>query len=673
MPKGSLPPFLSRSKSVAAVDLLADHHSQHDAPARPSTSSVFPSLRRLDTSGPPAASVRSAARMSAAGAGLGSTRSSSKPTPLLSLKLTGPSFLDVVIRDRANKEPVYICETVRDSTSIYRLNAETEEATKVATVHWPSTITRSKSKSGRTVQMANDRWRDAEEFLKLGPLGSMGTRKFNIPHYPHSFKWKLIPGGHFYCTTPGANGPFAILDSSVLNAPARLSIFHNCLEEGETRKQECYSGIPVLLLDYLITTSLLLVTEVQEWMDREQTPTGTVRIPGSSIPAVKKWLAIIHNDPLPASAATSPADTMASSAPWGSEDNRRISGSSSPPGSGSGTSIPTPSTPATSTLSTSFQSPFAPSMTEDAPPVPPLPPLPSTSHRPMSAQGMPVSNERPMSTQGMPPQSEPSYGHITPYPHSFHSSSTPQLPMPHMSVSPPAQPAVRPPRRLPKPPILPLNHAGDRQPWQATDGQRSTDYVSPPSDAQLPQRSPSPSVVSSSSGSGTSSHNRNRGSRSSMGRLMPPPPVPPPASSLPLPPKLAYEMGSTSPPSHLRTSQTFAASPLGQSSSSHSQLQTMNPDPLDPQDEARMRELTSQMLSLHTSPRQPIVPSTSTAPDPYSGMHLDAGAVRMRDAAQRNSYAETVYDMPPPAYDAIDFSLPRVQFMQHQSPGQGHP
>ncbi|KAK7692365.1 hypothetical protein QCA50_003990 [Cerrena zonata] len=57
------------------------------------------------------------------------------------------------------------------------------------------------------------------------------------------------------------------------------------------------------------------------------------------------------------------------------------------------------------------------------------------------------------------------------------------------------------------------------------------------------------------------------------------------------------------------------------------------------------------------------------SPSSFSGVHVDAGRVAMRDAVARQSYAESVYDPPPPAYDAIDFSLPRVR-LQPNSHGQ---
>lgn len=152
-------PFLSRSKSLVSVD---SYH--REAPPRASTSSVFPSLHKLNTAQSNSTSAQPAGS---------SSNAPQNNAPLLSLRLSGTSFLDVVIRDRADKEPIYIVETVHESTTIYRLDASTERHTRVATIQWPGTITKSKIKSGRTIQMADGRWRDTEDFLKLGPLGSV--------------------------------------------------------------------------------------------------------------------------------------------------------------------------------------------------------------------------------------------------------------------------------------------------------------------------------------------------------------------------------------------------------------------------------------------------------------------------------------------------------------------
>lgn len=103
-------------------------------------------------------------------------RSTAEQPPALTVKLSGPSFLDTVIRDTVTKDPLYIIETTRDLTHVYRLDASRREAGKAASIQWPQTVSASskgKGRSGKTVQMSNGSWRDTEEFLKAGPLGNL--------------------------------------------------------------------------------------------------------------------------------------------------------------------------------------------------------------------------------------------------------------------------------------------------------------------------------------------------------------------------------------------------------------------------------------------------------------------------------------------------------------------
>ena len=179
--------------------------------SQPSTSAVFPTLRKLDL-----------------------PMDEPNESPLLTLTLSAPSFLDVVVKDEFSDGPLYIVETHRDRTGIYR--CETENITSVAKVQWPS---RSKmisasavALSGVSVQMHGGRWRPAEEFLKFGslfayvsplPLRSLpfplpipqnvtknnlflySSRKFRVPHHPHSLKWKRVGGSYT------VRGPFLAL------------------------------------------------------------------------------------------------------------------------------------------------------------------------------------------------------------------------------------------------------------------------------------------------------------------------------------------------------------------------------------------------------------------------------------------------------------------------------
>ena len=219
-----------------------------------STSSVFPALRKLDTSAADKASSSSRPTGSVKGRpSLSSTladtvglpladRSSKSDPALLNFKFTGPSFLDVVVKDDHTKTPVYIIETIRDSTSLYRLDGETRTAEKVSTIQWPPSVSKGKAKTGRTVQIGEGRWRDTEEFLKYGALANYAyvlsspslvsialqsyhqtfrhdafmlgivhqntdmtyarrNRKFNVPRFPHALKWKLVPGNSYYVRT----------------------------------------------------------------------------------------------------------------------------------------------------------------------------------------------------------------------------------------------------------------------------------------------------------------------------------------------------------------------------------------------------------------------------------------------------------------------------------------
>ena len=116
---------------------------------QPSTSAVFPTLRKLDL-----------------------PTDQSHESPLLTLNLSAPSFLDAVVKDEFSDSPLYLIETHQDRTGIYR--CEGECTTSVVKVQWPS---RSKmisanavALSGISIQIHGGKWRPAEEFLKFGSL-----------------------------------------------------------------------------------------------------------------------------------------------------------------------------------------------------------------------------------------------------------------------------------------------------------------------------------------------------------------------------------------------------------------------------------------------------------------------------------------------------------------------
>lgn len=96
----------------------------------------------------------------------------SKSKAILTLKLSGSSFLDTIIRDDRSKDPLYILETSNEVTSIVRLDHPRDVPVKAATVQWPLHPVRAKGKSGRTIQIGGGSWREAEDLLKAGPLGN---------------------------------------------------------------------------------------------------------------------------------------------------------------------------------------------------------------------------------------------------------------------------------------------------------------------------------------------------------------------------------------------------------------------------------------------------------------------------------------------------------------------
>ena len=243
----------SRSPSQPSPDLSRSPSARS---ARMS-SSLLPALRLAGLAPDPDRERDRARDRSSRDMRSSSSRSSkdthTKPRPLLVLKLSGSSFLDAIIRDDRSKDPLYILETSSDITSIHRLDHPRDVPIKAATVQWPLHPVRVKGKSGRTIQISGGSWREAEDILKSGPLGntayaktpldhhllplltvssSSSIRKFNLPHYPNSLKWKLIPGNCF-CVRPCLHASFGA--SPLLS----LHVVRNQRRQGPRRGPRC--------------------------------------------------------------------------------------------------------------------------------------------------------------------------------------------------------------------------------------------------------------------------------------------------------------------------------------------------------------------------------------------------------------------------------------------------
>ncbi|KAF9650865.1 hypothetical protein BDM02DRAFT_3185022 [Thelephora ganbajun] len=522
---------------------------------QPSTSAIFPSLRKLDL-----------------------PTDQSHESPLLTLTLSAPSFLDAVVKDEFSESPLYIIETHRDRTGIYR--CETENITSVANVQWPS---RSKmisanavALSGISIQIHGGKWRPAEEFLKFGSL--FASRKFHIPRHPHSLKWKRV-GGSYTCTCSSNKGPLAILQAAYLSAPPRLRVYSSLLREDDTaRNQSNYGGVPHVLLDYLIATSLLLVTDIEEYLHRPHQDVGAARS------AMEAFLPpALRNKKNGRGSYVS----TESRSPTNSNENISSSNNNSIlTDDARSINSEVPSTPS-STISQYHPYSFfyLAALDPDVPPVPEVPP------------------EHQASVPPIPPR------------------SSPLPPLPTLGRIP----TVR--RRLPQPPgqATPVTPATTEQLWSFPNVHLTPDLT-------LPADSPDSSM---------STH--------------PAPQTPPQHQQ------------------HLRQASELSLSPM---SINRRQLPPQRrppqlPIPIPP----KLRDVLARSIPSSAAPSDGMLSSTSEIPgqtgEPDSSIHEDGSARgvgngqpqefhrRFSDMDHRSTMRTSAYELPPPAYDAIDFSLPR--------------
>jgi hypothetical protein len=109
------------------------------------------------------------------------------------LKLSSSSFLDSVVRDDRTEEALYVITTVGRSTTIKRPTTGDQKDFKItaADIKWPRTA-RSKctdTSDGIDIQLGGARWKGSEMLLR--GHGS-SSRKFNIPNYSHTLRWKRV-------------------------------------------------------------------------------------------------------------------------------------------------------------------------------------------------------------------------------------------------------------------------------------------------------------------------------------------------------------------------------------------------------------------------------------------------------------------------------------------------
>ncbi|KAF5338513.1 hypothetical protein D9611_013290 [Ephemerocybe angulata] len=186
---------------------------------------------------------------------------------LLTLRASSRSFIDTTITDDVSKTPLYTMRTTGASTTLTR-SSPTGGTMQFATVRWPKFLpTRIKGKEvsdGVEIQMGNQRYIGGETLLRPGPKAN-SARRFNMPNYSHSLKWKRR-GDAFWCTGHNLKGPIAILEAAKDKRPMKLTVYETLRDKYDSRSVLYHQGVYILLLDYLVITSMLLLTDLQEWM-----------------------------------------------------------------------------------------------------------------------------------------------------------------------------------------------------------------------------------------------------------------------------------------------------------------------------------------------------------------------------------------------------------------------
>ncbi|KAG6861924.1 hypothetical protein C0995_009874 [Termitomyces sp. Mi166 len=244
-------------------------------------------------------------------------------TPLLTLKLSSPSFLDTTVTDDVTEQPLYTIKTVGPTTTIKRADPWDGD-TKTAEIRWSRTIPQKgkNASDGVLIQMRGIRWKGSETFLRRG-----SGRKFNIPNYAQSLKWKR-QGNVYWCTTAAVKGPIAILALVDDLSTPQFQIFETLHDKNDTRPMLVHHGVSTLLLDYLLVTALFLVTDSQEWTQYQVAditiPTGDVTdltglatpksVPGNFSTSNKQWRKIMYGEPIyPNLSSDSPQSSPSSS------------------------------------------------------------------------------------------------------------------------------------------------------------------------------------------------------------------------------------------------------------------------------------------------------------------------------------------------------------------------
>lgn len=204
-----------------------------------------------------------------------SDNATTQPThhPLMTLRLSSPSFLDSVVHDGSSDNPLYVIDTDDNVTKVRR--SDPKGFVKVCAIRWPMDPIKPMSRKnkdliGVEVAFGKGAWKSADDFLGYSYSSLSSYRKFYVPHHPHSLKWKPS-GPHYACTTETVKGPVAILEPATLRSPPQVKILDPLFRVGTSRPQRMHNGLALSLLDFLLVTAMLLLTPNDEWMNVTRT------------------------------------------------------------------------------------------------------------------------------------------------------------------------------------------------------------------------------------------------------------------------------------------------------------------------------------------------------------------------------------------------------------------
>ncbi|EIW83232.1 hypothetical protein CONPUDRAFT_152264 [Coniophora puteana RWD-64-598 SS2] len=231
--------------------------------------------------------------------------------PLLVLKVSQESFLDSIAVDLVAEKPLYSVETVSSSTTVWRSDPW-DGFSKTAEIGWPrEPAFKGKGKGqdttqGTFVQMSGCRVKPIDSFLKAGGIGS--SRKFRVPSYPNSLKWKRN-GSSYQCTAGHSKSSIASLEQSDEDSTYRLKVYENLPGRNESIPQLEHAGVSLSLLDHLFITALLLVTEPDDWLTIAHHPSSTDLSSSEGMTAprptsvkspatARQWRKIMYGEPL---------------------------------------------------------------------------------------------------------------------------------------------------------------------------------------------------------------------------------------------------------------------------------------------------------------------------------------------------------------------------------------